>query len=228
MRCLWPYTKNQKRCKNDRCFLLCKSHWKQLMVWLFLLLAGAVIVKVTVEPMIFFDESFEAVIQVVDWNNTTSNQEIYNKGGIVYINGIADELTKTNNGTFKFQSDKERNINVYFQPEKRRQFMKLDTTIFLSKDSSAYRLKMYFRGIDKITRIVEDRDGNPIVGAIAEINGITDTTTADGKFTISLPLDKQKQYQELTIRKTGFVDYHNRELDMTTDNRFIIWEMQKK
>jgi hypothetical protein len=41
-------------------------------------------------------------------------------------------------------------------------------------------------------------------------------------------LDKQKQYQELTIRKTGFVDYHNRELDMTTDNRFIIWEMQKK
>lgn len=227
MRCLWPYTKNQKRCKNDCCFLLCKSHWKQLIVWLFPLLASVVIANM-VEPMISPDESFDAVIQVVDWNNTTSNPEIYNKGGVVYINGIANELTKTNNGTFKFQSDKERKINVYFQPEKRRQFMKLDTTIFLSKDSSAYRLKMYFRGIDKITRIVEDRDGNPVVGAIAEINGITDTTTADGKFTISLPLDKQKQYQELTIRKTGFVDYHNRELDMTTDNRFIIWEMQKK
>jgi len=174
---------------------------------------------------------FTVTLQIVDWNNR-QNQEIHNKGGVILFgNEEPKELTSTNRGRFKFDlsaSYNKQSIKVHFQPQEQYQFMKLDTTIVVNKDSTYY-LKMYFIGIDKITRnVINQTTGKPIEGAIAEINGEKDTTDKDGKFTITLPLEKQERFQKLTIKQEGNVDYVDNNLDMTIDDSIIIWDMKKK
>jgi len=225
--------KNVKRLKNvvTRCVFwfigILERQWKAILKVLSFLICTVGTGFITYYN--FFNESsFTATIQIVDWNDKIGNEDIYNKG-VVYIDGNpVDEITKTNNGTFKFQSDKERKINVYFQPKEKHQFMKLDTTIFLSKDSSDYRVKMYFKGIDKITSTVKDKiTREPVEGAIAEIEGVSDTTKTDGKFTILLTPDKQKRIQKLVIKKEGFDDY-DKKLDLTAQSPEAYFEICRK
>jgi len=181
----------------------------------------------------FVNQPFTATIQVVDWNNRVDNQEIYSKGGIISFDGKKEydnELTTTNKGKFKLNlpaSYKKHSVRVYLQPKEQYQFMKLDTTIVVHKDSTYY-LRMYFTGIDKITRTVVNQDGQPIENAIAEINGEEAITDKNGKFTIELPLEKQQRFQKLTIKKDGFIDYNDNNLDMTTNNSGIMWNLKKK
>ena len=174
-------------------------------------------------------------IQIVDWRNRIDNQEIYKNGGIVSFDGkkeYENELTSTNKGKFELNlpvSYKKKKVRVYFQPkEDLYKFMKLDTTIVVYKNTTYY-IKMYFLGIDKITRTVINGNTNePFRDAIVEINGIIDTTDTNGTFTIKLPLVKQERFQKLTIKKDGYADFVNNEFDMTNDNSHISWNFSKK
>ena len=181
---------------------------------------------------LIINQPFDVTVQIVDWNDKTNNQEIYDKGGFIHFGSESKvELTTANSGKFKFSlanSHNKDSVRVYFQPQdKYYQFMKLDTTIFIQKDnSSPYCLKMKFDGIDKITRQVLNEKGQPIAGAIAEINGVKDTTDADGNFTIVLPVEKQQRYQILTIKKEGYEIFVNKKFDMILKNSTVT--IQKK
>ena len=181
----------------------------------------------------FKNQPFTVTIQVVDWNNRTDNPEIYSKGGIISFDGKKEydnELTITNEGKFNLNlpvSYKNQSVRVYLK-EKMYEYMKLDTTIVVHENSTYY-LKMSFSGIDKITRTVINGNTNePFRNAIVEINGVKDTTDINGTFTITLPLEKQKHIQKLTIKKDGYEDFVNNKFDMTVNNSHILWNFSKK
>jgi len=179
------------------------------------------------------NSSFTPIIKIVDWNNETSNQEIYDKDGIIHfdIEGQGpQELTKTNQGKFKLESlpaSFNQSVRVYYQPQPQFKFMELDTTITIQKSNHIHYLKMYFKGIDKITRTVQDKDGKNIEGAIAYIKEIEGITDKDGKFTITLPPEKQERFQRLIITKEGYGDY-DKKLDMTLSDSIIFLDIKKK
>lgn len=175
---------------------------------------------------------FTSTIQIVDWNGKTNNPEIYNKKGNICIDGDCNsyELTEKNEGIFKFNSKNKRKVKVSFQPQKQFNFMNLDTTIYVHKDSSTYRLKMYLEGIDGIfnCQLIDSITGKPIIDAIVEINGITDTTKANGIFTIDLPLSKQEYIQTLIVKKDGYKNYTDINFNMTTQEPQIRIPFEKK
>ena len=178
---------------------------------------------------------FKITIQIVDWNNRTNNSEIYNNGGTLFFDSKQEYdkiLTNANNGRFSFNlpaSYNKKSVRVYFLPQQKKyQFMKLDTTIVIHRDST-YHLRMTFDGIDKITRkVIDNSTLQSIEGAIVQIKGAIDITDKDGKFTIRLPLEEQQLVQKLTIKKEGYIDYINSALDMTTSNENIGMESFKK
>ena len=233
----------KKRCGNDAkakyLFLYCKDHksnlWKKPYALLLVIATFATLFGAYLTIKNEFFGPFTATIQIVDWKNRIDNQEIYSNGGIVSFDGKKEydnEITTTNKGKFNFNlpaSYKKQSVRVYFHPkEDIYRYMKLDTTIIIHKNSTYY-LKMYYKGIDEITRTVINKSSNePFKDAIVEINGIIDTTDTNGVFTIRLPLVKQERYQKLTIKKDGYVDFVNNEFDMTNDNSHISWNFSKK
>lgn len=69
---------------------------------------------------LFNSSPFLVAIQIVDWNNK-NNQEIYDKGGVISLDGkkeYSEEVTLTNNGDFTFNlpaSYNKKVVRVYLE-----------------------------------------------------------------------------------------------------------------
>ena len=181
----------------------------------------------------FCNHPFTATIQIVDWCGKTNNPEIKEKeflyGATLSLDGQQEKLT---GNTIKYTYTlpilcNKKDVRIQFNPKSEYQFMQLDTVLHLNRKLQIYLVRMYFKGIDKITRqVIDANTGKPVIGAIAEIAGVKDTTNNEGYFTLKLPLLNQKRYQELVIRKNGYSAYRDCKLDMTLNNPIIVWEIE--
>lgn len=73
----------------------------------------------------------------------------------------------------------------------------------LEKDITFY-LPLIPVGMDKIEGTVVDERNIPIAGAIATVQGVQAITDINGWFTITLPTEKQKRLQDISIVKAGY------------------------
>lgn len=177
-------------------------------------------------------KEFEATIQIVDWKGETNPHDIKEEllyGSVLYLENkpikLSGDFVTFSNLPPSFHKKK---VRIHFSPTPKYLFMHLDTVLQLNRRFSTYKLRMRFDGIDKITRqVIDPTSRHPVVGALAEIEGVNSITDKEGRFTINLPLSKQKRYQKLVIKKDGYIDYIDNNLDMTTDNPIIIWQLQK-
>jgi hypothetical protein len=237
MRCRAKIHENEKcqhKAKVKYLFLVCHTHKVQFkecfcnllksngckfIKWLITTIAGGVVTYFIVDRVIENRQPFTAIVHITDWIDR-DNEEIYNKGGvIIFDNKYTQPMNEI--GTVNFpdlpSSYIGNDIQIKFKPKQEYGFMFLDTIIKIERNKT-YSLKMYFKGIDKITRKLIDKNGEPIIGAVSEIKGEKDTTNSDGIFTITLPPEKQELIQMLTIKKEGYQDYIRKSFNVTVYN----------
>jgi hypothetical protein len=83
-----------------------------------------------------------------------------------------------------------------------------DSVILVRKNETS-EIRILLRGLNKLEGVVTDENGTGVSDAIVRVAGISAQTDADGRFSISIPIEKQKRHQEVEIHKEGYIPYRN-------------------
>ncbi|MDR1223569.1 MAG: carboxypeptidase-like regulatory domain-containing protein [Tannerella sp.] len=87
-----------------------------------------------------------------------------------------------------------------------------DSTVQLRKEGiSEVRVLLY--GLDRLEGYIPDGN-NGIAGATVRVAGQSAQTDERGYFSITIPLEKQRPYQEVEISKEGYEPYRYSEMPM--------------
>lgn len=80
-----------------------------------------------------------------------------------------------------------------------------DTCKFELLADGVIHLPLVSYGLDKLSGTITDENNVPIRGALITVQDIEATTTAEGRFFLVIPYEKQKRRQTIHIAKAGYV-----------------------
>lgn len=81
-------------------------------------------------------------------------------------------------------------------------------SILITPDGSPIRL-VPSGVLATLNGVVKDATGEPLAGAVITLQALTDTTAANGRFTLNVPLELQREKYALEVRKSGFQTWRN-------------------
>ena len=167
-----------------------------------LLLAGGF----TVYKLI--NQPFTATIKVYGWENEQHNP-LNGKGSIVITlgdNTLKAEISRQGEAIFKDilpeYKDKTTTIDI-IDTENEPYYLK-DSVIKIQKNEIT-KVQVLLRGLEKLQGTVFDNiSGEGLPDVLVTIAGISTTTDEKGNFSINIPIEKQKEEQEIELSKNGY------------------------
>lgn len=94
-----------------------------------------------------------------------------------------------------------------------------DSVVRIRKEKTSY-LQFSVQGIEALEgEIIDGSTNEPVVGAEIKIADIITRTDKNGNFKLSIPMKKQKIFQEVTISKKGYNKYRQR-ISMVNTQKF--------
>ena len=170
-----------------------------------------------------FHQPFTATVKVYGWENEQHNP-LAGKGAIVLILGDKTESAEINRqGEAIFKGIQpqynEKLVTAYLTDTEGEPYYLSDTVIKIQKNS-ATNIQVLLHGLEKLQGTVYDNiSGEGVPDVAVTLAGITVATDENGDFIIEIPIEKQRQEQEIEIRKEG---YHSKRqtIPMAGENKY--------
>ena len=167
-----------------------------------LLLAGAFIIYK------FINQPFTTTIQIYGWENEHHNP-LDGKGAIVLrFNDKTEkaEINRQGEAIFKgiLPEYNGKTVAVYITDTDGEDYYLADSLLVIQKNNTT-TVQVLLHGLEKLQGTVYDNiSGEGLPDVTVTLAGITSSTNEKGDFIIEIPVDKQRQEQEIEVSKTGY------------------------
>jgi len=171
-------------------------------------LAGCLLIAGLFISYRFINQSFTTTIQIYGWENE-QHHPLNGKGSIVLTLGDKTEKAEINRqgeAVFKGISPEYngKTVSVHITDTDGEPYYFPENMIKIQKNSIT-KMQVLLHGLDKLQGTVSDNiSGEGLPDVSITVAGITSTTDEKGNFIIEIPIEKQRQEQEIEISKEGY------------------------
>jgi hypothetical protein len=171
----------------------------------------------------FINQPFTATIQIYGWENEQYNP-LNGKGTLVLTLGDKAEKAEINRqgeAVFKgiLPEYNGKTVLACITDTEGEPYYLSDSLVRIDKNGTT-KVQILLHGLEKLEgTIYDDISGEGLPDVSITVAGITTTTDEKGNFTVDIPIEKQRQEQEIEISKEGYKS-KRQTIPMTGENKY--------